>query len=83
MAAISNRGHWIIRLALLLTALLVVASYFIYQDRQDRECKQWQARYEVLLEQTKGGGGAFDFVNTGPLAEARKERPADCEVPSR
>ena len=60
-----------------LVAALVAAA--LWYRAQTRACEAWQQRYRETREET--AGGIFDFVNQGPLAQLRRDRPDDCPVP--
>jgi hypothetical protein len=72
-----TRGKLLVLLAVALACLVVVA---VDAGRSGRGCLEWRGSYEEILA-TRGGAGALDFVNAGPLADLRREKPPNCEIP--
>ena len=58
------------------TGLVVLALVLTKDD----SCSDWQERYRALQRELSGGG-VFDFVNRGPLAQLRREKPEGCAIP--
>jgi hypothetical protein len=65
----------------LVIAAVVVAGLFAIAlfGAGDDECAEWQARYRAAAEGSEGG--VFTFINLGPDAALRRERPAGCAIP--
>lgn len=72
------RWRWAVALGGALVAAIIVGLW-IYFDHQNDVCREWQARYRVLSRENRDG--VFDYINIGPLATMRDERPEGCEVP--
>ncbi len=43
-------------------------------------CERWQEQYEAMGG-TEGAAGTLDYVNLGPLADLREQRPEGCPIP--
>lgn len=71
-----SRGNVALLAVVVLAGLLVLA---IDASRDGGGCDEWQERYEAAAPD--GATGTFDFVNIGPLAELRAERPEGCPIP--
>ena len=69
-------------MTIILVVVIVVAllGFVIWQNRKDA-CETWQRQYEELVDQG-GGGGILDYINLGPLAELRDQRPEGCHTPA-
>jgi hypothetical protein len=64
--------------AMAVALLAIVVAAWRYTD--GNACREWQERYDAARP-PDGGQGVFDFVNMGPLAALRDERPAGCPIP--
>lgn len=72
-----SRGNVLFLVAWVLAGLVVVA---VASGGGD-SCEEWQERYEAARP-PDGAVGTLDFVNMGPLAELRAERPDGCPIPN-
>jgi hypothetical protein len=68
---------WIIAGAIGLVLALGITAWARVSDRA--ACREWQEIYEEARD--RSGDGVFDYINVGPLAALRKERPPDCPNP--
>lgn len=57
----------------------VVAGSLMIACSGPESCAEWQERYREA--EPASGGGVLDYVNQGPLAELRADRPEGCPIP--
>ena len=72
-----SRGNVLFLIGVVFAGLVVVA---VDASRDGDSCAEWQERYRAAAPPS-GGAGALDFVNMGPLAELRADRPEGCAIP--
>jgi hypothetical protein len=77
MAKFTKPSPVVVLLALAIIGVMVGGALW-YVDSRRRACEEWQDEYRA---QDRAGGGVFDFVNQGPLAQMRRDRPDGCTVP--
>ena len=78
MTRFTRPSPLVVLLALVIIVVMVAGALW-YVDSRGRACEEWQNEYRAAQDQA--GGGVFDFVNQGPLAQMRRDRPDGCDVP--
>ena len=76
----TRRQVWRTVLVAAIVAELFVLLVVAIDAGKGDACERWQEQYEAAAR-SGGSGGTLDYVNLGPLADLRRQRPEGCEVP--